>query len=173
MARVCRSIAWLVVTLTLAACAGQSEGIPMLTVAEIWEDPPAYGNQIVCVKGQADFMHSMTLAACDPPSCDCNRSGGHLSLLNEAGRRDRAIWVATTETGLLCEGNECEMICRPFDPRSADALELVGRLRVQRVDGSSYHLILDDLDLEASRQLVAGQWKPISTETVTITLREP
>ena len=163
--------------LLLAACTGPAPADRALTVAEIWEDPPRYGDQTVRVQGRAEFLIEQTLALCEPARCDCNRSGGHLSLLDEEdaanGRRDRAIWIATTETGLQCNGNECELVCQPFDPRPAEALELVGRLRVQRTDGDDYHLVLDDLDVDASRRQVAGKWEPIPIETITITLREP
>jgi len=167
----------LLLTLVLAGCAGPAPADRAPTVGEIRDDPVAFGGQIVRVQGRVEFLVEQTLAYCDPPSCDCNRSGGRLSLLDEeymaAGRLDRAISVAATETGLLCGGNECELTCQPFDPRAAETLELVGRLRVQKTDGATYHLILDDLDLSASRRLVAGVWEPIPTETVTITLREP
>ena len=164
------------VVLTLAGCAGTAPGGRAMTIAEIWENPLAFGDQIVRVQGAAEFMIEQTLQACDPPRCDCNHSGGHLALLDEVGDSadwEHAIWVATTESGLQCEGDECELVCRPFDPRGADALELVGRLRVQKIDTGSYHLLLDDLDVPASRRQVDGRWEPIVAETFTITLRAP
>jgi hypothetical protein len=177
MARKYRALGLLLLSLSIVACTGRHSTERALTVAQIWEDPPAFGNQMLRIQGRAEFLIEQTLQACDPPTCDCNHSGGHLSLLDPddmaAGRRDRVIWVAATETDLQCEGDECDLVCRPFDPRPAETIELLGRLHVQRTDVDGYYLILDDLDIAVSRREIAGRWELIPIETVTITLREP
>jgi hypothetical protein len=61
-----------------------------------------------------EFLIDQTLALCEPESCDCNRSGGHLAPLDGddamAGRRDRAIGIAATGSGLQCQGKERKSI---------------------------------------------------------------
>jgi len=74
---------------------------------------------------------------------------------------------------LFCRGDECQMTCTPFDPTLAEAFELVGTLKVVSRDGSREELRLEDLDLEASRQLVDGEWVSIETGSFTVTLRTP
>ena len=175
-----RISALLFISLWARVCAGPAPAIRTMTVSQIWEAPLAVSNQTLRVRGRAEFLIWQTLQLCDPPTCDCNRSGGRPSLLDgedvesdSSVNRQQTIWVSTSETGLQCAGNECELVCRPFDPQRAEAFELVGRLRVQSINPNAYHLILDNLDIEASRQLIDGNWVPIPTETVTITLRTP
>jgi hypothetical protein len=63
------------------------------------------------------------------------------------------------------------MSCDPFDPRQAEAFMLVGTLRHQ--DGQYESVALEEIDVEASRQLVDGEWQPIEGGRVSFSLRDP
>jgi hypothetical protein len=140
-----------------------------LTVRDVSENALSLADQQIRVRGQNWFVSSVTLVDCDPPRCDCNRSEGLLFLSEEGRTPGEMISVPQ----VLCRGDECQMTCTPFDPTLGEAFEIMGTLKVVFRNGSHEELRLEDLDLEASRQLVDGEWIPIETGSFTITLRTP
>ena len=132
------------------------------------------------VRGRADFTllphHPMQVGGCIPEPGDegLPRIVGKLALLDEDAQ-DAAHRLSISESSLQCEGDVCSVVCRPFAPSAAavwgsaetiEAFEFVGTLRV-RAQGSDVALILDDIDLRASRRLADGEWGPIPTEDFT------
>jgi hypothetical protein len=82
---------------------------------------------------------------------------------------ENAILISGSD--LQCEGDVCSVVCKPFAPsaqaiwggtETIEAFEFVGTLRV-RPQGNIVRLILDDIDLEASRRLADGKWGVIPT----------
>jgi hypothetical protein len=146
---------------------GQETSYP--TVRDVSENALSLADQQIRVRGQNWFVSSVTLVDCDPPRCDCNQSKGQLFLSEEGRAPGEMISVPQ----LFCRGDECHMTCTPFDPTLAEAFELVGTLRVISQNENHKELRLEDLDLEASRQLVNGEWIPIETGSFTINLRSP
>ena len=136
-----------------------------LSVADVWKDVDLYSGKQVCVRGKAEFLKYKTLRLCSPQACDCNKSGGNLSLVSE----DKRIYnpgvsiidkidIATLD----CSGNECVMTCSPFDPREITYLETYGTLKIESFrNGDPANLSLDDLDLSRTKQLINGKWIPI------------
>jgi hypothetical protein len=70
-----------------------------------------------------------------------------------------------------CGDDVCSVVCKPFAPsaqatwggtETVEAFEFVGTLRVD-TQGSEVELILEDIDLQASRRLADGEWGPIPT----------
>jgi hypothetical protein len=63
----------------------------------------------------------------------------------------------------------CSVVCKPFAPTDtwgrigfAEVFEFVGVLRVDAQE-SQVVLILEDIDLQASRRMADGEWKAIQT----------
>jgi hypothetical protein len=67
--------------------------------------------------------------------------------------------VKVSESSFKCEGDYCKITCSPFEVISERMYEFVGTLQVS---GDS-EFILENIDLEQSRQLINGNWVPIST----------
>jgi hypothetical protein len=95
---------------------------------------------------------------------------GELALLDQDSQ-DSEHRLSISESDLQCEGNVCRVVCRPFAPsaqaiwggtETIQAFEFVGTLRV-RAQGIKVTLVLDDIDLQASRRLADGEWGPIPT----------
>jgi hypothetical protein len=151
-----------------------------LTVPEVWEDAPSLAGQRVRIRGWKWFMHTVTLQRCVPASCDCNQSKGYLWLLeerlapgDEPYRYPGMRKIIVQDPSLDCRGNVCYIVCTPFDPTSAEAFELAGRLRISSWDEQYKELRLEDLDVATSQQLIDEKWVPLETGQFTITLRAP
>ena len=63
----------------------------------------------------------------------------------------------------------CSIVCTPFGPTdtwgsigAVEVFEFVGVLRVDPQE-SEAELILEDIDLQASRRMTDGEWGPILT----------
>lgn len=167
-----------IATVLMAGCTAPEQKPNYLTVPEVWEDAPSLAGEQIRVRGWKRFYHSVTVQLCQPPSCDCNQSKGYLELLEEGlpSEDDRYFSmskIVIPGSSLDCRGNECYMVCTPFDPTCAEAFEFVGRLRIAEWNENNKQLWLEDLDLEASRQLIDEEWVPIQTGRFTITLRTP
>lgn len=65
--------------------------------------------------------------------------------------------VKISESSFDCEGDYCKITCSPFEVVSQRMYEFTGTLQVN--ENSEY--ILENIDLEQSRQLVDGKWVPI------------
>lgn len=67
--------------------------------------------------------------------------------------------IKISEESFRCDGDYCKITCSSFEVVPQRMYEFVGALRVS----ADSELILEDIDLDRSRQLVDGQWLPIST----------
>jgi hypothetical protein len=68
------------------------------------------------------------------------------------------IGVRISESAFGCNGDFCKITCSPFEVVSGRTYELVGTLQVHE----NSDLILENIDVEGSSQLVDGEWIPIS-----------
>lgn len=169
------------IALLLAGCGGRGKGLPVseakrLTVSEVWQNADSLEGKRIRVRGQADFRlipyHPLQVGGCIPQSegVVLPRIVGQLALLDQDSH-DPEHRLTISESSLQCEGNVCNVVCRPFAPsaqaiwggtETIEAFEFVGTLRV-RPQGSKVALVLDDLDLRTSRRLADGEWGPIPT----------
>jgi hypothetical protein len=156
MATMARRLYLVLILLLLVACSVPEEERDYLTVSEVWQRAEWLDGKQVRVRGEPEFQIAVTLAACLPPSCDCNRSRGDLAL------REGEQRIAISELSLLCQGDECTMECRPFNPRSAEEFEFVGTLRAKG-EPNPARLTLEDLDLGSSFQRIGETWVSIET----------
>jgi hypothetical protein len=147
-----------------------------LTVSQVWENADALEGQRIRVRGEADFRlapyHPLQIGGCvvDAEGETKSRITGELRILDQDSLDpDRALLIS--ESSLQCEGDVCSVVCKPFAPsRHAawgatdpiEAFEFVGILRVLR-QADAVTLILDELDLAASRRLADGEWGPVPT----------
>jgi hypothetical protein len=159
--------------LIVFALAGCGLGQECLTVSGVWERAESLDGQRIRVCGQADFAlfpyHPLQIGGCIPSSEGESRSRivGKLFLLAQDSE-DSKRKLLISESSLQCEGDVCEVVCKPFAPSAhaawgstdpIEAFEFVGTLRI--LDQSEAPLSLEDIDLRASRRLVDGEWGPI------------
>jgi hypothetical protein len=97
---------------------------------------------------------------------------GKLALV-DADSPDPKQRLFISESSLHCEGNLCSVVCEPFAPSdtwgrigAVEVFEFVGVLRVD-TRGSTVVLILEEIDLQASRRMGDGEWGPIPTGSFT------
>jgi hypothetical protein len=162
----------LLVLLLAAACGGQQT----LTVAEAIQKADSLEGKTVHVRGVAYLwvdpsQAEMWMAGGCMPTTDPDYGQGTvkgwLTLYDSIDPNDLAQYgvpyeeagVQIAETSFQCGGNYCKMTCSSFEAVSQRTYEFTGTLR--RADGGQ--LILADVDLSQSRQLVDGKWTPIST----------
>lgn len=147
----------------------------VLRVDQVWANAEKLDGQVIHIRGKLEGITYQTLQLCDPPTCDCNQSGANYSLVSDSDTiyNQGCSSKDTIELPLECQGDECSLTCSPFDPFQAEALELVGTLRVVHQDGKLCRLLLDDIKPEESLQLVGGEWKPISVGAFTRALVTP
>lgn len=172
---------WIAMALLLLTGCTQAEQTEpkrdYLTVGEVREKALSLGGELIRVRGKKSFLIEQTLQLCTPPRCDCNTSRGHFLLLDEGDEKGtEGLWLA--ESSLACRGDECYLVCTPFDPTLAERFEIVARLKIEGSIQSDNQvainrLLLEGIDPAASRQWVDGQWVPLATGTFTITLRAP
>jgi photosystem II stability/assembly factor-like uncharacterized protein len=163
-------IAMLFLAAFSAGCTALGGMRSYLTVTEVSQRARSLIGKQVRVRGYAYLWVSMTAVLCVPSRCDCNESLGSLDLYAEQpdpahlNRLFDLAHIRDAETSLKCQGDECSMECSPFDPGLARQFEFVGTLR------SNYdNLILEDLDLDASRQWIDEKWFPIKTGQFAVT----
>jgi photosystem II stability/assembly factor-like uncharacterized protein len=154
----------------LAAACGAGEKPSYLTVQEVSQRAESLAGKQIRVRGYGYFSVSMTVMLCIPSRCDCNQSAGWLELYGEQpdpqhlGRLWDIPSIRIADDSLKCQGDECSMKCSPFDPGLARQFDFVGRLKIDYGN-----LILENLDLAASRQLINASWVPIETGSFTVT----
>lgn len=172
-----RPLLLILFALSLAECSG---GQNYLTVSEVWENAETLNGKRIRVRGRADFWlspyHPMQIGGCIPDEDAANKSHivGKLALFDE-NAPDSTPRLFISESSLQCEGDVCSVVCKPFapasgesvswgisNPKTIEAFEFVGKLRT-RDQQDSVELILEDIDLKASRQLIDGEWGPIPT----------
>lgn len=123
-----------------------------ITITQAMTEPSKYLNEQIRVRGWTDFVVEQTLLECDPPSCDCNLSSGRLYLSDERVESSEILSSSSNRlliSGVDCDGDECGLTCKPFDPRSDKAYEFVGTLK-------SEPLRLDEIDFNSSSRLLWG-----------------
>jgi hypothetical protein len=64
--------------------------------------------------------------------------------------------VKVSESSFRCEGDYCRIACSPFEVVSERMYEFVGTLQI-----NDSEFILENVDLDQSRQLVDGKWTPV------------
>ena len=104
-----------------------------LTVEAIWEQPERWADQRVTIRGWADLRAQHPSFECEPGFCMCYGLQKDLFLTVGDNSR-RAIQVEDFK----CSSYSCADHCEPFDPRLAQALELVGTVRVYQSDTIQY-----------------------------------
>ncbi len=146
-----------------------------LTVSEALQHAESLDGKQVRVRGYGFFIINTTLLICPPGRCDCNQTSGVLVLLEEElypedyHRLDDLASIYISESSLKCQGNDCSVDCTPFDPSTAKEFEFEGVLKIDHTSDPN-RLILQNLDLEASRQLIGDEWIPIETGRFTVEL---
>lgn len=163
-------IATLVILLT-AACGGQKT----LTVAEVVQKADSLEGQTVHVRGVAYLWVNPSQAemwmvgGCMPttdPSYGQGVVRGWLALYDSIDSNDLAQYGVPYEEAVLkisessfhCGGDYCKMTCSSFQAVSQRTYEFTGTLR--REEGAG--LVLEDIDLAQSSQLVDGTSVPIT-----------
>ena len=169
--RILQAIGLIVLVFSVVGC-GQSRD--PLTVSEVWQNAAALDGTQIRVRGQGYFRfepyHPLQVGGCSLDEKVVNRSHivGKLDLLDE-DPPDPKHRLSISESSLQCEGNVCGAVCKPFAPSdtwgrigAVEVFEFVGVLRVD-AQGSEVVLILEDIDLQASRRMAEGKWGPIPT----------
>ena len=136
-----------------------------LSVDQVWENAQQLEGQVIRVRGKVEFVQYKTLLICRPPTCECNDSRANFYLVSEETENlhQNCSSKDTIDIPIDCQGDECSLTCSPFDPYPAEALELVGRLKLTYQNGKLCSLALSDLELANSRQMNGGAWKTIPT----------
>ena len=154
----------------VTGCSGQKP----LTVAEVVQNAERLDGKIIRVRALAYLWSDPTqpemllTGGCIPRTDPSYRQipvKGWLTLYDAIDPDDMAGYgVPHDETGIKisednfrCEGDYCKMTCSAFEVVSERMYEFVGRLRVEE----NSKLILEDLDLDRSSQLVEREWVPI------------
>jgi predicted small lipoprotein YifL len=168
---VLQAISLIVLIFSVIGC-GQSRA--PLTVSEVWQNAAALDGTQIRVRGQGYFRfepyHPLQVGGCRLDEGVVNKSHivGKLDLLDEDSP-DPKHRLSISGSSLQCEGNLCSAVCKPFAPLDTwgrigvvEVFEFVGVLRVE-TQGSEVELILEDLDLPASRRMAEEKWGPIPT----------
>lgn len=160
---------WIVLLLfaLVTSCNGQKT----FTVAEVIQNAERLDGKTIHVRGFAYLWMNPSQAemwktgGCIPKTDPSYRQiavGGWLTLYDSVfsdnwggddAPRDE-IGVKISESSFDCKGDYCGLTCSPFEVVSQRMYELVGTLRV---NGNS-EFILENIDLDQSRQLVDGEW---------------
>ena len=168
-----RTLGLLILALVLFGCTGEDE---YLSVSDVWEQRDLLAGKRILVRGDARFQfipsHPLQIGGCLPKPEDRTHIFGKLSLVEEdiSGSFQS---ITISDSDLQCEGDVCRVVCQPFAPTCADVIncepgglreievfEFKGRLRVSQDQGEQV-LILEDIELGASRRLVDGNWEQI------------
>lgn len=166
-------------TLILSAfvlAAGCGGGQKTLAVSDVIRNARALDGKTIRVRGQAYFwmepsreeMWMFGGCAINPDGSPSKRGHvvGWLALYDEVDstqppREEAGLTIA--ESDFHCEGNYCTMTCGPFEPVTGRTFELVGTLRAVNEQSAEMKLVLENLDLDESRQFVNEKWAPIPT----------
>jgi hypothetical protein len=168
--RTIKQFVWIIPIVFLVSCSGQKP----LTVLEVIQNAETLNGKTIRVRGQAYLWIEPSLAemwnygGCVPNS-DASASSeenvvGWLTLYDKIDPNDLKnygaphdnIDIKISEDNFHCKGNYCGMTCLSFEVKSQQTYEFIGTLRL---DGES-ELILENIDLGASRQLMNGEWIP-------------
>lgn len=167
-------LAVLILIAATIGCSGESS----LTVAEVIQNADQLDGKTIRVRGQAYLWVNPSrtqmwmFGGCAPKTDPSYRQGGVVGWLTlydsldaedlaEDGTPRSKTGIKIAEENFRCGGDYCKIICSPFEAMSSRMYEFVGRLR----SNSNSELILEDIDLGQSSQLVNGTWAPISGGT--------
>jgi hypothetical protein len=124
-----------------------------MRVDQLWHSKRNLEGQIVAVRGvpvfdpHADYGSSLFLV--DDQTSAADREPKY------------AVWFGIGIADLKCEDKGTTTICRPFDPSQADVFVFKGTLHL--IPAGMFPVMeLSDIDFEQSRQLINGEWLPIS-----------
>lgn len=98
---------------------------PYLTVSEVWQDPEAWAGEEITLRGWVDYAVEFSSVECGSTFCQCSGISKNLYLTTVDLKQE--IYLGQ----LRCGGEVCSASCRPFDPSVAEAVEVVGVLRVE------------------------------------------
>lgn len=159
------------VLVSVSGCGGKKT----LTVANVAKNAEQLDGKTIRVCGLAYVWVSPSPAemwrygGCAPKADPSYRQGyvmGWLALYDSIdpkglwahGGPQNAIGLKISESSFDCEGDYCKITCSPFKVTSQQMYEFVGRLKVRE----NSELILEDIDLDQSSQLVDGKWIPLA-----------
>ncbi|MDJ0752095.1 MAG: hypothetical protein QNJ45_01140 [Ardenticatenaceae bacterium] len=159
----------LLAVISFAGCNGRDQ---YLTPSEVWGNADSLAGERIRVRAlgvlRYEPFHPLQVGGCAPESFENPAITGRVILFE--GSRDNPIHpIVISESSLQCEGNTCSVTCSPFNPPPnlhgfvnavPDTYEFVGTLIVDSGGGNRV-LILDEIDVEASRQLKDGVWEPL------------
>lgn len=145
-----------------------------LTVTEVIQNAESLNGKTIHVRGFAYLWIDPSQAemwgsgGCIPKTDPSYRQGvvaGWLTLYDsiyednwggDDAPRD-AIGVKISESSFDCNGDYCRLTCSPFEVVAQRMYEFVGTLKVNEKS----EFILENIDLDRSRQLVEGKWLSI------------
>lgn len=139
-----------------------------LTVRQAWTFRGLIDGHPVKIRGfYGPMTTTRTLALCDPPRCDCNRTEAKWMTLSASPHAAVIPSDGLIETSITtCTGDEYSLACSPVDPTTQDEVEIVGRaIFVPREAENGYpaHLFIDEVDYQKLRRNVNGRWEPVPT----------
>lgn len=148
-----------------------------LTVSEVWQDAASLEEKRIRVRGlgalRYEPVHPLQIGGCAlEPSANAPITGIAM-LFEEPSDNEPRREILISESSLMCAGDTCSVTCKPFEPPEntrtlaldsvpATTYEFVGILSVDTREDEVV-LVLDQIDIESSRQLMDEQWEPIPT----------
>lgn len=163
-----------ILILLLFLLVGCQEDEEVLTVAEVWQNAAALDGQRIRVRGPGRLIyepfHPNQVGGCSPEA-SANPAITGKAFLFEGTRDNPGREIIISPSSLTCEGNTCQVTCRPFQPpenlfgfvdKQPGVYEFVGTLQVETESGQDV-LFLDKIDIKSSRRLIDGRWEPIPT----------
>jgi hypothetical protein len=169
-----------VLAIGLIRCEASTE---YLTVSEVWATADSLDGERIRLRGlgyrRFEPHHPLQVGGCSLDEEIVKAS--HIIAVQDLLDPDAPEFsesVSIVAPDLSCEGDVCHMSCTPFEPICSqaltcaggrtdyDLLEFVGTLRVVDEpvlleDEHDRRLILENIDLDASRGRLDGSWQPI------------
>lgn len=162
----------LISILLLVFVSGCGRQKPM-TVAQVLENAASLDGQTLRVRGRANIQSAPSqeeIAAAG--GCANTKQGtteGWLTLYDpltqDRDHLENPPGIKIAASSFHCEGDNCQITCSPFQVASHETYEFSGTLRVN----GEAEIILENIDLEQSRQFIDGEWKPIAAGTFEVT----
>jgi len=155
----------------IVGCTGQKT----LTVSEVVRDAEGLDGETIRVRGQAFlwtepsqaemWMFGGCVPGTDPSHSRQGIVVGWLTLyesidsddLGRYGVPHDEMGIRISDSDFHCNGDYCAVTCQPFEVVPRRMYELIGTLKVN----ADSEIILENIDLERSSQLVEGNWARI------------
>ena len=147
---------------------------PYMSVSEVWQMATKLDGQILRIRGpvilQYTPYHPMQIGGCSL-ELDRNAQIVGKAVLLEAPRASEGRVISISEASFQCLGDTCGVTCQPFAPPKdfwghsgevGNIYEFEGRLRVDN-NNDNIELVLEDVDVADTRQLVDGRWEQVPT----------